>query len=181
MRLATLSLALLAVLPGCYESFTATRGDAGAREDGAPPASDATPPPPPPPPETGGPCERGEIVPDYEGPGCSGATLSCLEECAADPSAPPDCSSACLDDDPECVACFNQTIIACSNRVACQAEWNAFACCTERSCPEVGDFAERLACAAAGACLEELDEYATCADGGGFAACNMEVQRCFEP
>lgn len=184
MRLATLSLALLAVLPGCYKSFDATRGDGGALEDGATPEDDAAPAPdattPVPPPEPEGPCERGEIVPPYEGPGCATATLACLETCAADPSAPPDCSDACLASDPECVVCFNQTIIACSNRLACQGEWNAFACCTETSCPGVGDGVDRLFCAAEGACLEQLDEYATCADGGGFAACNTEVQRCFE-
>lgn len=176
-------LALVLLLPGCYESFTVSGvGDAGGAEGGVS-ALDSTIPPAPEPdtgvPVPAGPCDGGEIVPAYSGPGCAAETLACLEGCSTDPTSPPECSESCLAGDPECIACFNQTIISCTNRMSCQAEWNAFACCAEMRCPEVGDGADRLACAMTGECLMELDVYTTCADGGGFAACNMEIQRCF--
>lgn len=178
-------LALLVLLPGCYESVTiAERRDGGPvapAADGGPAPSpgpmprDAGPPAPPP-----GPCDAGEVVPPYVGPGCAAETLACLDACSADPM-PAACTDACLASDPECVLCFNQTLIACANQHSCQAEWNGFACCADTRCPSAGDGIERLACAAEGECLAELDAYATCADGGGFEACNSEVTRCFAP
>ncbi|HEY8427630.1 MAG TPA: hypothetical protein VIL20_04615, partial [Sandaracinaceae bacterium] len=144
-------------------------------ETGPPPVPpDAGPPAPPP-----GACEAGELVPPYEGLGCSVETLACLDTCNADPM-PAACGDACITGDPECVRCFDQTLIACANRRSCQAPWNAFACCTETRCPTVGGGLMRLACAAEGACLAELDAYASCLDGA-FEPCTSEIARCFAP
>ncbi len=175
---------LCALLPGCYESFTVPEGRDGATPvDGASPIADASVPPTPSPPVDAarrGVCDLGELVPPYDGPGCAPDTLACLEGCMSEPTAPPDCSDGCVAADPECILCFNQSIVSCSNRIACQGEWNAFACCAELQCPAIDGGIDRLACAGTGACTAELDAYTTCADGGGFEACSAEIQRCFD-
>jgi len=178
---APLALFALVLIPGCYESFPAERTDAGDAgldgevilPDGSAPIPDVGPPPPPP-----NPCTTGEVVPDYEGPGCSGTTVACLATCS-EPGAPPTCTSECIDRDPECRMCVNETLLACGNRRGCQDAWNAYACCAHQRCPSVPAGADRLACAVIGECVAELNEYFTCLDAGAISACQPEVQVCF--
>lgn len=182
---APLALSALVLSFGCYESFPGTPRDGavvlGDGGDGGGPvvSPDAFVPRP----DAGmrpSPCTSGEIVAAYVGPGCSGTTAACLSTCTA-PEAPPTCTADCIDRDPECRMCVNETIVACGNREGCQTAWNAFACCAQQRCPEVRGGADRLACASAGQCLVELEAYFLCLDGGPLAACNAEVQQCFAP
>lgn len=180
---APLALLALVLVSGCYESFPGEpRPDAGdgglldgggvtAPEGGPLPIADTGLPRP-------SPCTSGEVVPDYVGPGCSGTTVACLVTCS-EPEAPPTCTSDCIDRDPECRMCVNETLLACGNREGCQSLWNAYACCAEQRCPDLPSGADRLACAAAGECIAELDAYFACLDAGVLSPCQAEVQGCF--
>lgn len=163
------------LLPGCYESFTASPRDGGVVLDGAldggsvPPDGDSG--------ATSSACISGEIVSEYEGPGCSETTVACLATCS-EPTAPPDCTTQCIERDPECRECVNESLVVCANAAGCQTAWNVFACCAEQRCPAIPGGAGRLACPFMGQCLVEADEYLACLEGA-LAACDEEVQRCF--
>lgn len=186
--IAPLASLLIVLLPGCYESFLGSPAPDGTFPDGAlldgtvdldggtrsPPDApafiDAGPP--------SNPCLSGELVSAYTGGGCSGTTVACLAACG-EPGAPPTCSNDCIDVDPECRTCVNQTLIACANRGGCQPAWDAFACCAATNCPAVPAGPDRLACPATGACVAELEDYLGCLDETALVACDMEVQACF--
>ena len=185
MRLtAPLAAFLIVLLSGCYESFPGSPAPDAARLDGAVVDPDGgTPPPIDPPPvidagSPSNPCIEGELVPDYVGGGCSGTTVACLAACG-EPGAPPTCSNDCIDVDPECRTCVNQTLITCANRAGCQPAWDAFACCAAEACPDIPGGADRLACPATGPCVAELETYLGCLDETALVECNMEVQACF--
>jgi hypothetical protein len=185
-------LCLLAFLPGCYQSFSDPFGRDGAvspRDSGVFPTFDGGIAPldtgvrprrdagPPRPFDAGsGVCVDGERVPSYSGPGCREETTRCLEGCEDEPSIG-ECQNQCLVDDPECVNCYNQTIVSCGNEVGCQAAWDELACCTERECPGIGDGVERLACGT-DTCFDTFDRYSECVIDV-LGACEMRISRCF--
>lgn len=180
----TAPLALLALvsLCGCYESFPAVRVDGGDFLDGMV-ADDATLDGSSGPIDTGplplpDPCVSGETVPPYEGPGCSGTTVACLASCS-EPGASPTCTTECIERDPECRMCVNQTTLACGNQENCQSAWDTYACCSHQRCSGIGPGADRLACGVLGECAAELEAYFACLDSGALLPCQDEVQRCF--
>lgn len=176
-------LALVALAPGCYESFTRPLDviirDSGPLPDGGVGVE--------PSPSDGGrpydsavttdtgvlPVCTGEVVGAYEGPGCAPETRRCLEAC--DESG---CTDACYAADPECMRCLNETLVSCGNQLGCQAVWDVFACCTTFSCPELGDGLDRFICAASGACEPELVAYAECLSGEIIATCEPRLVAC---
>lgn len=175
-------LGLLA--PGCYESFTrpldVLRPDTGVVDGGtisieAPRDGSAMDLP-----DSagagggdardGGRC-AGELIASYAGPGCSPDTRTCRETCGE-----PDCVAECYALDPECVRCIDQTRLSCGNELGCQPLWDAFACCTDWSCPEGTAGLERLRCT--DTCEPELVAYLACLDGDLGSACEARLAAC---
>ncbi len=122
-------------------------------------------------------CEEGEIVPEYVGPGCGDMTLECLRGCE-ERGEPEDCFNDCVLSDPECVRCYNETVISCGNEVGCQPLWDEVACCTDEACPGSSPGLGRLECAA-DACFDLFDRYSQCLSER-FGPCDMRLSLCFQ-
>lgn len=116
----------------------------------------------------------GDLVPLYEGTGCSDATRTCIASCAA---TDPGCTDECIALDAECSFCVNQTFVRCANESGCQDAWDTFACCAREE-PACATFAglELLACAAG--CDGELVDYDACFRALGGSCITEVVSRC---
>lgn len=184
LRLAALVAAIS--LAGCYDSVVPT--DAPARDSG-PIARDAGPitrdafvPPRdafvPPPVDAGGDvCVVGERLDPYEGPRCRPETVECLESCEADPD-PEFCQDDCFGADEVCIQCINETIVRCAANNGCQAEWDAYACCSEERCPGFEE-ADRLACG--DPCGMPLDPFIECLNFRAIDECEPRIYDCLMP
>lgn len=125
-------------------------------------------------------CDVGERVGPYEGAACADETHACLRRCD-DPVRAEECTEACLAADPSCATCVATTLAACINE-ACQAEWDAFACCTEGAC-DARTLEQRASCVRDEArCAVEHEAYGRCASTltpERQQACGREVEtRC---
>ena len=124
-------------------------------------------------------CDVGEPIPPWDGPPCLQDTHDCLRTCE-DPDLAEECTEACLAADPDCRECLDVTLVSCVNE-SCQAEWDAFACCTERECADPGVGVDRQRCVLEeGRCTTEVEAHQNCSGALPYEvvqACGSDVER----
>ena len=156
-------LALLAC-SGCYESrisSAAPRDGVGGLDGGSVVASDGGARPDSAVPLDAGLSDGGALgctapIRDYAGPRCQPATLACLATCTDA------ACEACYDADPACLLCIYQSIGQCVNALGCRDEWEAFACCADRSGACADLEVQTLLFECGGACPAEIEAWGDC-------------------
>jgi len=112
------------------------------------------------------------IVNLYSGtPPCANSTLVCMTMCQDI-----NCQNNCLLMDPNqtsCLNCVNQNMVSCVNRISCQSDYDAYACCIQNNCPQNPDDCAETTCAA------QNQRYEQCF-GATSGQCNSDLLMCFQ-